>query len=123
MAVAYLFLPLDEAGQVKPGMKVLLSSTVEESHATGLLEGRVRRVVGTPASPAEVQLLLGPALAATFPQDQPVVRVDVGLLRNPSSRGGYAATAGARPPDRLAPGALLTGRVVLQERSPLDYVF
>jgi multidrug resistance efflux pump len=122
-AVAYLFLPLGEAGQVKPGMKVLLSSTVEESHASGLLQGRVRRVDTSPASPAELGLLLGPALAATFPQDQPVVKVDIALVRNPSAPGGYARTAGSGSPGAPASGSLLTGRVVLQQRSPLDYVF
>jgi multidrug resistance efflux pump len=122
-AAAYLFLPLGEASAVKPGMKVLLSGTVEESHATGLLEGRVRRVDTAPASPAELELLLGPALTATFQQDQPVVRVDVALVRAPSEPGGFARTSGAGAFGSLGSGSLLTGRVVLEQRSPLDYVF
>jgi multidrug resistance efflux pump len=122
-AVAYLFLPLGEAGQVRPGMKVLLSSTVEESHATGLLEGRVRRVDTAPASPEQLELLLGPALAATFQPDQPVVRLDVALVRDRSASGGYGLTSGAGSPGSLGSGSLLTGRVVLEQRSPLDYVF
>ncbi len=121
--VAFLFLPLGEAGQVKPGMKVLLSPTIEESQAAGLLEGRVRRVGTSPATPAVLEQLLGPALATTVQQGQPVVMLDVELVRDPSSPSGYASSAGDGPDGPPVPGSLLTGRIVLEQRSPLDYVF
>jgi multidrug resistance efflux pump len=112
--VALLLLPLDEAGQVEPGMKVLLSRTVEESQAAELLEGRVARVETTPATPASLELLLGPTLAAKLEQGQPVARLHVELVQD---------RAHDRSIGPIVPGSLLTGRVVLEQHSPLEYVF
>ena len=122
-ARAFLFVPLDEAPQIREGMKVLLSPTVEQSQATTFLKGSVADVGTYPATPARLGLLLGPGLSPSFESGSPVVEVQIQLVRDPSTPTGYAWTRGNGPPKRLPLETPLSGQIVLNSKSPLSYVF
>lgn len=118
---AYLFVPLDDASQLAPGQEVLLSAEVEESQATDLVQGVVEQVATTPASPEELERALGPALGPRLASGPLLVQVDVRITGDEPAPGGPETEP--PPPEALPLGTLLSGRVVVSRRSPLDFVF
>lgn len=120
---AYLFVPLDEADQIDPGMEVLLSLEGPASQSSALLEATVSGVASYPATQERLDLVLGESLAAVFADGPLVVEVDLELRRDASSPSGYAWTTGDGPAGPLALGTPLSGRVIVARQSPLELVF
>lgn len=118
---AYLFVPLDDVSQIEVGQEVLLSAEVQESQATQLVKGVVDHVGTAPATPEELERKLGPALGPRLASGPLLVEVGVRVVGSGPVPGGQDASPSA--PEALPVGTLLSGRVVVSRRSPLDYVF
>jgi multidrug efflux pump subunit AcrA (membrane-fusion protein) len=119
---ALLFVPASQASQLKVGMQALLSPSLNQSRATALLKGRIQRIATYPASPAELNLILGAGLASQLANGPAVQEVQVALVPDRSTPSGYAWTQG-KGPSSVRIGAPLSGRVVLSRNSPLSHVF
>jgi len=120
---AYLFVPLDDADQIDPGMEVLLSPEGPASQTSALLEATVRDVGVYPATQERLELVLGESLASTFADGPLVVEVGLELRRDASTPSGYAWTTGEGPDGPPALGTPLSGNVVVARQSPLQLMF
>lgn len=120
--LAFVFVSPDQVPSLRVGMRTLLSPAVKQSHAAGLLKGRIVHIADFPVTRQRLTLLLGPVLAAQFETGTPVQEVEVALSRDPSTAGGFAWTNNAAAvPIRL--GSSVTGRIEVGSRSPLSYLF
>jgi hypothetical protein len=118
---AVLYLPLDAAGRVRPGMEVQLALATAPPGAAGRLLGSVAAVAGTPADrPAMLRVLGNDALAQSLVAQGALIEVRVALARDPGATDGYRRSS---PMDlAVRPGTPCTGTITVAREHPLRFI-
>ncbi len=120
---AVVFVPLDRAASIAPGMPVRLQlPTLQRDPATRLL-GTVRAVDPLPADSSTVRDAVGnDAYAQALVAAGNLIRVQVDLQPNPAAAGGYrwsTATGAATVPQAGLP---CTAGITVADQPPISFV-
>jgi HlyD family secretion protein len=90
----------------------------------GGIEGKVKHVLTLPATEEDISTTIGnPQLAASLVKDGPVMRAEIELVRDPTSRDGYRWTlsrgSGVFP---VREGLTVSTFAYVEWRTPLSYI-
>jgi HlyD family secretion protein len=121
-AVAY-FSPAD-ARRLRRGLPLELVPDWRQRGRFGGVEAEVERVNLLPATEEDVNTTLGnPQLAAELVKDGPVMRAELLLRRDPSTKDGYRWTlSGGSGVFPLREGLTLTAHSYVEWRAPISYL-
>jgi multidrug resistance efflux pump len=121
--LAFMFLQ-GSAGSVARGMHVDLNVSSAPSGSYGVLRGIITAVDPFPATPAEVQSLIGnPSLTRKFTAKGPPTIVTVDLLKDAKTLSHYKWSTKGGPPFPIGSGAQVAGTVIQGSTKPIDLVF
>ena len=121
---AVLFAPSSKAGQIGPGMSVVLSVDAAPSSAFGLLRGKVESVGTYPITSGQALALLNnDLLVQRFVGSDAVQLITVTLQADKNTKSGYTWTTKHGPPFPLMPQSLLQGTVRVGDEHPVSLVF
>jgi HlyD family secretion protein len=121
-AVAY-FSPAD-ARRLPPGLPVEVVPQWNQRGRFGGIEGKVKQVLTLPATEEDISTTVGnPQLAASLVKNGPVMRAEIELQRDPTSRDGYRWTlsqgSGVFP---VREGLTVATYAYVEWRTPISYV-
>jgi len=121
-AVAY-FSPAD-ARRLPIGLPVEVVPLWNQRGRFGGIEGKVKHVLTLPATEEDISTTIGnPQLAASLVKDGPVMRAEIELVRDPTSRDGYRWTlsrgSGVFP---VREGLTVSTFAYVEWRTPLSYI-
>jgi HlyD family secretion protein len=121
-AVAY-FSPAD-ARRLPIGLPVEVVPLWNQRGRFGGIEGKVKHVLTLPATEEDISTTIGnPQLAASLVKDGPVMRAEIELVRDPTSRDGYRWTlsrgSGVFP---VREGLTVSTFAYVEWRAPLSYI-
>jgi len=121
-AVAY-FSPAD-ARRLPIGLTVEVVPLWNQRGRFGGIEGKVKHVLTLPATEEDISTTIGnPQLAASLVKDGPVMRAEIELVRDPTSRDGYRWTlsrgSGVFP---VREGLTVSTFAYVEWRTPLSYI-
>jgi HlyD family secretion protein len=120
---AVLYLPLDAAGRVRPGMEVQLALATAPPEAVGRLQGAVAAVAGVPADrPAMLRVLGNEALAQSLVAQGALIEVRVALAHDPGSADGYRWSSPRAMDLAVRPGTPCTGTITVAREHPLRFI-
>ena len=120
---AFVFVPGEQGKQLKKGMQVhVLPSTVKaEEH--GFIQGEVTSVSKFPVTEVGMYLLLeNQSLVDELRTGSNQYRVDIKLLKDPSTPSGFKWSSSQGPPFSITRGTLCTATFVLGEERPVNLV-
>jgi multidrug efflux pump subunit AcrA (membrane-fusion protein) len=120
---AFVFVPGEQSKQLKKGMQVhVLPSTVKaEEH--GFIQGEVTSVSKFPVTEVGMYLLLeNQSLVDELRTGSNQYRVDIKLLKDPSTPSGFKWSSSQGPPFSITRGTLCTATFVLGEERPVNLV-
>jgi hypothetical protein len=121
---ATVFVSLDDAWQIQPGMPVKLALSAVKKEQWGLLTGTVTAVDELPASQADMlRVLDNDAFVQTLASAGLLVPVQVQLTPNLNTTSGYQWSSGQGPPMKLRPGMLCQGTIIVNEQRAIKLVF
>lgn len=118
---AVVYVPLDQARSLSPGMAVRISPAGMEAEVYGYLLGEVRLVGQYPVDLQALERRVGSqSLAQTFLQRGVLVEVRITL----GSRPGEYRWSLQRPPGKaLSSGTPCTASILLERRAPIELIF
>lgn len=121
-AVAF-FLPAD-ARRLPLGLPLELVPQWNQRSRFGGLVGRVERVSTLPATPEDIATATGnPQLAEELVRQGPVMRVEIGLLRDRHTSDGYHWTiSSGSSVFPVREGLTITGHAYVEWRAPITYL-
>jgi multidrug resistance efflux pump len=120
---AFVFVPGDQGKQLKKGMKVQVLPSTVNAQEFGNIQGEVTSVSQFPVTKDEMFLLLeNQSLVDTLRTGDAQIRVDVRLLRDPSTPSGFKWSSSQGPPFAITRGTLCTANFVLGEERPINLV-
>jgi multidrug resistance efflux pump len=120
---AFVFVPGDQGKQLKKGMKVQVLPSTVNAQEFGNIQGEVTSVSQFPVTKDEMFLLLeNQSLVDTLRTGDAQIRVDVRLLRDPSTPSGFKWSSSQGPPFAITRGTLCTANFVLGEERPMNLV-
>lgn len=121
---AFVFMSGEQAKQLKKGMQVHVLPSTVKAEEFGFIEGEVTSVSKFPLTEDEMFLLLeNQSLLdqlSTGTGDQH--RVDVKLLKDPSTPSGFKWSSSQGPPFVITRGTLCTASFVLGRQHPINLV-
>ena len=121
-AVFYLP-PQSNAKLLRPGMAAEISPATSRRERDGYLIGRIRAVSKYPATEAGMLALLpNPGLVRQLAQDGAPIAVEVDLVADPGSAGGYLWSSGSGKGLEVSSGTLCAGAFVVETRRPIALV-
>ncbi len=121
---AFVFVPGEQGKQLKKGMKVQVLPSTVKAEEFGSMQGEVTSVSKFPVTEDEMFLLLeNQTLVDTLRTGDAQLRVDVKLLREPSTPSGFEWSSSQGPPFGITRGTLCTATFVLGEERPVNLVF
>ena len=121
---AFVFLDGGQGKQLKKGMQVHVLPSTVEAEEVGYIQGEVTSVSKFPVTEIEMLLLLeNQSLVDTLRAGGGQHRVDVKLLRDPSTPSGFKWSSSQGPPFAITRGTLCTATFVLDEERPVNLVF
>jgi multidrug efflux pump subunit AcrA (membrane-fusion protein) len=124
--LAMLYLPLQSAKRVKPGMVARIAPSEVDASETGFLMGVVRETSEYPISTAGMMRYLGNAAVANWILNQTqgaAVEAKVDLVREEKSRSGYLWSSVVSDPPALSAGGACTAEIVVERAAPIDKAF
>jgi HlyD family secretion protein/Biotin-lipoyl like len=120
---AFVFVPGEQGKQLKKGMQVQVLPSTVKAEEVGYIQGKVTSVSKFPVTEDEMFLLLeNQSLVDTLRTGEAQLRVDVELLRDPSTPSGFEWSSSQGPPFAITRGTLCTANFVLGEERPLNLV-
>ena len=120
---AFVFVAGEQAKQFKKGMQVHVLPSTVQAEAFGFIQGKVTSVSKFPVTEDEMSLLLeNQSLVDALRTGGSQHRVDVKLLRDPSTPSGFKWSSSQGPPFAITRGTLCTATFVLDEERPVNLV-
>lgn len=120
---AVVYASAAEGKRIKPGMEVQVIPATVKAEEYGVMIGKVVSVSGFPVSQyAMLNVLENPELVQAFLKSGAPIEVWVDLLSNPGNPSGYRWSSPKGPPERIYPGTLCAGNVVVQRQAPISLV-
>jgi HlyD family secretion protein len=121
--VGLLYLPIKAGKKVAPGMTVQVAPDTVARERFGSILGTVTAVSAFPVTREGMARLLGNAdLVAALANQGPTLEVTTELTRDAATVSGYRWSSSAGPALRLTAGTTMTGRVVVEQRTPITYL-
>jgi HlyD family secretion protein len=122
--VAVVCFSVPDGKRVRVGLKAHASPTTVPRERYGSLLGVVDKVGAFPVTSQEVTRVVGnPELATALVPREGCILVFCTLERDSSTVSGYGWSSSTGPPSGLTPGTTMVTRVVVEERSPMSFVF
>ena len=121
--VSVSYFPVRDGKRIRPGMKVQVTpDTVKRERFGGIL-GVVASVSTFPVTKEGAALLVGnPEVASELLKEEPRIEVVADLEKDPSTPSGYKWSSSRGPRLPVTAGTTTSGRVTIEERSPVSYV-
>jgi Biotin-requiring enzyme len=120
---AFVFVAGEQGKQLKKGMQVHVLPSTVKAEEFGFLQGKVTSVSKFPVTEDEMFLLLeNQSLVDTLHTGGSQHRVDVELLRDPSTPSGFKWSSSRGPPFAITRGTLCTATFVLDKERPVNLV-
>lgn len=120
---AFAFVPGEQGKQLKKGMRVQVLPSTVKAEEFGYIQGEVTTVSKFPVTEGEMFLLLeNQSLVDTLRTGDAQLRVDVKLLRDPSTPSGFEWSSSQGPPFAITRGTLCTATFELGEERPINLV-
>jgi hypothetical protein len=120
---AFVFVAGEQGKQLKKGMQVHVLPSTVKAEEFGFIQGKVTSVSKFPVTEDEMLLLLeNQSLVDTLHTGGSQHRVDVELLRDPSTPSGFKWSSSQGPPFAITRGTLCTATFVLDEERPVNLV-
>jgi hypothetical protein len=120
---AFVFMSGEQAKQLKKGMQVHVLPSTVKAEEFGFIEGEVTSVSKFPLTEDEMLLLLeNQSLVDALNTGGSHHRVDVKLLRDPSTPSGFEWSSSQGPPFAITRGTLCTASFVLDKERPVNLV-
>ena len=123
--VSLAYFTIGDGKRIQPGMKITITpDTVKREQSGGIL-GNVTAVSPFPVTKQSAANLIGnPEVAETLISQTGPLQVTAQLKLDPSTFSGYQwSSAKGSPRQKISPGTTTTVRVILEEKSPLSFVF
>ncbi|MEI8185461.1 MAG: NHLP bacteriocin system secretion protein [Chlorobiaceae bacterium] len=118
----YMYVSADNAKNAKRGMKVYISPSTVKPEEYGHIIGDVITVDDYPSTLESIQNDINEVVARKFTSGPPVYKIITRLQRDSSSYSGYRWTSGKGPHVTINSGTLCTGRIIDEEKRPVDLV-
>ena len=120
---AFVFVPGEQGKRLKKGMQVHVLPSTVKAEEFGFIQGEVTSVSKFPVTEVEMFLLLqNQSLVDVLSTGGDQHRVDVKLLRDPSTPSGLEWSSSQGPPFAVTRGMLCTATFVLGRQHPVDLV-
>jgi hypothetical protein len=120
---AFVFVPGEQGKQLKKGTPVHVLPSTVNAEEFGFIQGEVTSVSKFPVTEVEMFLLLeNQSLVDVLGTGGDQHRVDVELLRDPSTPSGFEWSSSQGPPFAITRGTLCTATFVLGRQHPVDLV-
>jgi HlyD family secretion protein len=120
---ALLFIPPNMADEIDKGMKVEIIPATVHVEEYGFIKGKVRFVSQFPVTSSGMMTLLdNPKLVEMLSAYGAPYRVDVELIKDPSTFSGYTWSSSSGPQHKLSTGTICTGNVIAREQPPITLV-
>jgi hypothetical protein len=120
---AFVFVAGEQAKQLKKGMQVHVLPSTVKAEEFGFIQGKVTSVSKFPVTEVEMFLLLeNQSLVDALRTGGAQHRVDVKLLRDPSTPSGFKWSSSQGPPFAITRGTLCTATFVLGRQHPINLV-
>jgi multidrug resistance efflux pump len=120
---AFVFVAGEQAKQLKKGMQVHVLPSTVKAEEFGFIQGKVTAVSTLPVTEGEMSLLLeNQSLVDALRTGGSQHRVDVKLLRDPSTPSGFEWSSSQGPPFAITRGTLCTATFVLDKERPVNLV-
>jgi hypothetical protein len=120
---AFVFVPGEQGKQLKKGMQVHVLPSTVKAEEFGFIQGEITSVSKFPVTEVEMFLLLeNQSLVDVLSTGGDQHRVDVRLLRDPSTPSGFEWSSSQGPPFAVTRGTLCTATFVLGRQRPVDLV-
>jgi multidrug efflux pump subunit AcrA (membrane-fusion protein) len=120
---AFVFVPGEQGKQLKKGMEVHVLPSTVKAEEFGFIQGKVTSVSKFPVTEDEMLLLLeNQSLVEALRTGVSPHRVDVNLLRDPSTPSGFKWSSSQGPPFAITRGTLCTATFVLDKERPVNLV-
>jgi multidrug efflux pump subunit AcrA (membrane-fusion protein) len=120
---AFVFVSGEQGKQLKKGMEVQVLPSTVKAEEFGSIRGKVTSVSKFPVTKDEMFLLLeNQSLVDTLRTGDAQLRVDVKLLRDPSTPSGLKWSSVQGPPFTITRGTLCSATFVLGEERPINLV-
>ena len=121
--VAVMYVNVQRAKEIKPGMPVYMTLTDVPSDKYGVLEGSISEVSPYPASSQGLRALFNSdLLESIFAKESPAVQVTVNLKENEMTTSHYQWTTVHGPPIQITSGTFFSAITVLSKRHPIEMV-
>jgi HlyD family secretion protein len=112
--VALLYVPAGQGKRIRPGMAAEIAPSTVERAQYGYIRGRVISVAPLPATSAGMRRVLrNDQLVEQLRVGGAPIEVRVALVRDPTTRTGFAWSASKGPAGEVSVGTLAEGRVVV----------
>jgi hypothetical protein len=119
-----LYVPLNKASTLQPGMDVQTTLSGIPVNAFGYLHGKVDAVGRYPATKRELQQTLGTdEVVNHFSTAGPLIAVHVKLTPETKNTSGYAWSSPKGPPFPLSGGTFANATIVLSNSTPFKIAF
>jgi HlyD family secretion protein len=119
-----LFVPINKATGLRPGLGVQISPSGLSPSAFGYLKGTITNVGAFPATAAEMRQVLGTdELVRQFSASGPPVEVHVSLQPDSGTASGYKWSTPNGAPFPLTGGTFATAKTVLSTQHPFRLAF
>ncbi len=120
---AFVFVAGEQGKQLKEGMRVHVLPSTVNAEEYGFIQGEVTSVSKFPVTEVGMFLLLeNESLVDALRTGSNQYRVDVKLLRDPSTPSGFEWSSSQGPPFAITRGTLCTATFVLSEERPMSLV-
>jgi len=120
---AFVFVPGEQGKQLKKGMQVHVLPSTVKAEEDGFIQGEVTSVSKFPVTEVGMYLLLeNQSLVDELRTGSNQYRVDIKLLKDPSTPSGFKWSSSQGPPFSITRGTLCTATFVLGEERPVNLV-
>jgi HlyD family secretion protein len=118
-----LYLPAEQAKEVKRGMEVKVSPSTVKPEEFGFIKGQVTYVSDFPVTPAELMRNFeNEVLVKVLTSGGPVTELHIEMKRNPNTPSGYEWSSRRGPAVSISAGTLCTAQIVTRWQKPVDLV-
>lgn len=118
-----LYITSGNAKKIRKGMEALIALSTVKPEEFGYVVGKVLYISEYPVSGQSIAAeIKNEELARTFAHSGPPYKVTVKLIRDPSNPSGFRWTSGRDPGTAISSGILCTGKIVIEEHSPIELI-
>jgi HlyD family secretion protein len=118
---AVVFVSVDDARKIDAGMPARLDLASVKKDEFGLLQGQVTSANEFPSNQQEMMRVLdNDAFVQSLTAAGALVKVQIALLRDPTTATGYQWSFKTGPPGHLETGMLCSATITIAEQRPID---